>query len=70
MKHHIVSGACGFVGKNFVRHLLNTTNDIIIAIDDLSIGTHPSTWLEDKTEKKFKDISIFGKDERIIFLGN
>lgn len=67
MKHHIVSGACGFVGKNFIRHLLNTTEDKIIAIDDLSIGTHPSTWLEDKTEKKFKDITIFGKDERIYF---
>lgn len=67
MKHHIVSGACGFVGRNFVKHLLNTTNDIIIAIDDLSIGTHPSTWLEDNTEKSFKDISIFGLEERLYF---
>ena len=67
MKYHLISGACGFVGKNFVRHLLKNTDDIIIAIDDLSIGTRPSTWLEDTTEKSFKDITIFGKDERLYF---
>lgn len=67
MKYHLVSGACGFVGRNFVKHLLANTQDIIIAIDDLSIGTHPSTWLEDTTEKSFKNITIFGKDERLYF---
>ncbi|MFZ1292139.1 MAG: NAD-dependent epimerase/dehydratase family protein [Melioribacteraceae bacterium] len=67
MKYHLISGACGFVGKNFVKHFLENTSDTIIAVDDLSIGTHPSTWLEDKTSKKNNDAEIFGKDERLIF---
>lgn len=67
MKYHLISGACGFVGKNFVKHFLKNTKDIIIAVDDLSIGTHPSTWLEDKTSKKINDAEVFGKDERVVF---
>lgn len=67
MKYHLISGACGFVGRNFVKHLLKNTNDIIIAIDDLSIGLHPSSWLEDKTERKMNNVSVFTKDERLYF---
>ena len=37
MKYHLISGACGFVGKNFVKHLLKNTDDIIIAIDGFTI---------------------------------
>lgn len=67
MKYHLISGACGFVGRNFVKHLLKNTKDIIIAIDDLSIGTHPTTWLEDKTVKKLNDVEIIGSDGRLYF---
>lgn len=67
MKYHLVTGACGFVGRNTVKQLLKRTNDIILMVDDLSVGTHPSTWLEDSTRKNFKDIEIFGKDERLFF---
>lgn len=45
MKFHLVSGACGFVGRNLVKRLLQITNDYIVMVDDLSTGTHPSTWL-------------------------
>ncbi|MDH7603768.1 MAG: NAD(P)-dependent oxidoreductase, partial [Melioribacter sp.] len=67
MKYHLVTGACGFVGRNTVKQLLKRTNDIILMVDDLSVGTHPSTWLNDSVTKKFKDIEIFGKDERLFF---
>ncbi len=67
MKYHLVSGACGFVGRNTVKQLLKRTNDSIIMVDDLSVGTHPSTWLEDSLIKKIKDVEIFGKDERLFF---
>ena len=53
MRYHLVTGACGFVGRNTVKQLLKRTNDIILMIDDLSVGTHPSTWLNDTTIKKF-----------------
>ncbi|SFC31349.1 Nucleoside-diphosphate-sugar epimerase [Flexibacter flexilis DSM 6793] len=45
MKFHLVSGACGFVGRNLVKRLLKITDDYIVMVDDLSTGTHPSTWL-------------------------
>lgn len=67
MKYHLVSGACGFVGKNLVKRLLKVTQDRLFIVDDLSIGTHPSTWLEDAQMKKQGELEIFGADERIIF---
>lgn len=67
MKIHLVSGGCGFVGRNMTRRLLKTTKDKVFIIDDLSIGTHPSTWMENFTSRKFKDVEIIGQDERLYF---
>jgi UDP-glucose 4-epimerase len=65
--HHLVSGACGFVGRNMVRRLLKVTNDKIFMVDDLSIGIHPSTWLENYSCRKYRDIEVIGEDERLYF---
>jgi len=69
MKFHLVSGGCGFVGRNIVKRLLQTTNDKIIVVDDLSVGTHPSTWdwLQPYTSKFEKDIEVIGDDGQILF---
>lgn len=67
MKFHLVSGACGFVGRHTVTELLKRTNDNVIMIDDLSVGTHPSMWLPNFTSKKFKDIEIIGSEERLFY---
>lgn len=67
MKFHLVSGACGFVGRHTVTELLKRTNDNVLMIDDLSVGTHPSTWLPNFSSKKFKDIEIIGKEERLFY---
>lgn len=66
MKTHLVSGGCGFVGRNMVKRLYNTTEDRIIFIDDLSIGTHPDTWLEEKAGKTNANITFYG--DRLIFI--
>ena len=70
MKWHLVSGGCGFVGRNIVKRLLNTTTDKIIMIDDLSVGTEPSTWewLQPYISKPLKDVEVIGSDERLYFL--
>lgn len=68
MKFHLVSGGCGFVGKNMVRRLYETTDDTIIFIDNLLVGTHPSEWLEQEKVKENRDIEVFGHDERLLFL--
>lgn len=64
---HLVSGGCGFVGRNMVKRLLNTTQDRIVVVDDLSIGTHPSEWLSDFESKMNDDLEIIGNDERLLF---
>tara|TARA_Y100001935_G_scaffold238369_1_gene224871 strand:+ start:240867 stop:241910 length:1044 start_codon:yes stop_codon:yes gene_type:complete len=69
MAFHLITGGCGFVGRNFVKRLYNTTNDTIIFIDDLSVGTHPSTWLPENTpSRKAGGLEYFGDDERMIFI--
>lgn len=67
MKVHLISGACGFVGRNMVRRLIDTTGDLLFMVDDLSIGTHPSAWMEYNTSRKLEDVEIIGEQERIYF---
>ena len=35
----IVTGGCGFIGSNLIKHLLVKTRDKIISLDDYSVGT-------------------------------
>ncbi|KPK87228.1 MAG: epimerase [Bacteroides sp. SM23_62_1] len=67
MKVHLVSGGCGFVGRNMVRRLLEITEDKVFIVDDLSIGIHPSAWLDHYKAKTIKDLEIIGTDERLLF---
>lgn len=67
MKIHLISGACGFVGRNMVKRLYRTTGDKLFIVDDLSIGTHPSTWMDYSTSRMQKDLEVLGEDERIYF---
>lgn len=68
MKTHLVSGGCGFVGRNMVRRLYMNTEDRIIFVDDLSVGSHPGKWLSVAHKKNIKDMEVYGKEERLLFL--
>jgi len=68
MKTHLISGGCGFVGKNMVKRIYSTTSDRIVFIDDLSVGTHPKTWIGVPFKKNIKELEVYGEDERLIFL--
>lgn len=76
MKIHLVSGACGFVGRNMVKRILENTPDQIFIIDDLSTGIHPEKWLNltGKTTKGnleiYNDRVIFWKGDFRRFLRN
>ena len=37
-------------------------------VDDMSTGTHPSTWLDDATCRKVNGLEVFGREERLYFL--
>jgi UDP-glucose 4-epimerase len=67
MTIHLVTGACGFVGRNIVKRLYSTTDDMIFMVDDLSIGLHPSQWLDDYKSWPNKDIEVIGDDSRLYF---
>ena len=68
MKTHLISGGCGFVGRNMVKRLYKKTNDRILFIDNLSVGTHPSTWLGIPLKRKSEHIEVYGDDERLMFV--
>lgn len=67
MKIHLVSGGCGFVGRNMVKRLLQTTQDKVFMVDDLSIGRHPSEWLPNFVSTKNQDLEVIGADGRLFF---
>ena len=59
MKVHLVTGGCGFVGRNMVRRLLKTTEDYVLIVDDLSSGISPEKWLDTDPSFQNKNISFF-----------
>jgi len=66
-KTHFISGGCGFVGRNMTKRLFNTTNDNIVIVDDLSIGTEPETWFSEPLVDEINGAKIYGEDRRVIF---
>lgn len=66
MKTHLISGGCGFVGRNMVQRLASDPNNRVIFVDDLSVGTHPSTWLGKEATKTVKEAVFYG--DNLIFL--
>lgn len=67
-KTHLVTGGCGFVGRNMVKRLYHTTDARIIFVDDLSVGTHPSTWLDAPRGRSLGKGTFFGEDDRLLFI--
>jgi nucleoside-diphosphate-sugar epimerase len=67
-KTHLVTGGCGFVGRNMVKRLFNTTEDQVIFIDNLTVGTHPSEWLDAPLQSSGENYEIYGDDKRLLFL--
>lgn len=68
MAYHLVSGGCGFVGKNMVKRLYQSTDDHIIFIDNLLVGKHPDTWINEPKVETRGDLNIYGENGRLIFL--
>ncbi len=69
MKFHLVSGACGFVGRNLVKRILRDNQDKIIIVDDLSTGIHPSKWLKGQGGT-VKDLEVFEEGRVYFFHGD
>jgi nucleoside-diphosphate-sugar epimerase len=74
MKYHLITGGCGFVGRNMAKHLLRSTADAILIVDDLSVGMGPGDWpLPDHNYcgqgpvRRLDELELRGHDERLIF---
>lgn len=67
-KTHLVSGGCGFVGRNMVKRLMNNTNDRVIFIDDLSVGIDADHWLDASFVREDKNAKFYGENERMVFI--
>jgi UDP-glucose 4-epimerase len=65
-KTHLITGGCGFVGRNMVKRLFATTSDRLIFIDDLSVGTHPDTWMPAPKTAEGNGFAVY--DGRMLFV--
>ncbi len=68
MKTHLISGGCGFVGRNLVKRLLKTSEDRVVIVDDLSTGQHPDKWLPLPLSQERSDLAIYGSGNEVIFI--
>lgn len=67
MKINLVTGACGFVGRNMVKRLYSTTTDHVFMVDDLSIGIHPSEWFPNYYPSDYNGLEVLDPDKRVYF---
>jgi dTDP-glucose 4,6-dehydratase len=61
MKNMLVTGGCGFIGTNFIRHLLKDSDfkGRIINVDKLTYAGNPENLID--IEENFPGRYIFGK---------
>jgi len=53
----LVTGGMGFIGSNFVRHMLSTNKDVeLINLDDISMGANPANLKDLKKDRRYKFI--------------
>ncbi|MFN3875748.1 MAG: NAD-dependent epimerase/dehydratase family protein [Flavobacteriales bacterium] len=67
MATHLVTGGCGFVGRNMVKRL-HAQGARVVFIDDLSVGAHPDDWLGLPLSFEHREMRVYGGDERLFFI--
>lgn len=67
-KPALITGGCGFVGRNLTRRLLKEGYSLWI-VDDCSIGRHCDEWLPGAAKRRVLTERVFEYDEgRVIFI--
>ncbi|MCX8189425.1 MAG: dTDP-glucose 4,6-dehydratase [Nitrososphaeria archaeon] len=53
--HLVVTGGCGFIGSNFIRHILNSYEDVkIVNVDSLSYGSNLSNLKGIENDRRYR----------------
>ena len=68
MKYILVTGGCGFVGRNMVNRLLEDVENFLIVVDDLSSGKSPEDWLDYTSFKEEKKARLY--DDKVLFIND
>jgi UDP-glucose 4-epimerase len=68
MQFNLVSGGCGFVGRNMVKRLAKNPDNFVVFIDDLSVGTHPKNWFNLNLNEKNGNCEFYGSNKNIVFI--
>ena len=65
----LVTGGCGFVGRNVTRRLLRDGKDVWL-VDDLSTGKDPAGWLGEDYQGKpvAAGVTCFDGPQRVVFI--
>jgi len=69
MKRILVTGGCGFVGRNLIFKLLEDTNNLVVCVDSLEEFTgciHPDDWPE-FSPNDYRNFQFIKLDCRIFF---
>ena len=68
MLFHLVSGGCGFIGRNMVKRLYQKNEGTILFVDNLLVGKHPCEWLELPLVETKSNLEVYGSERRLLFL--
>ena len=65
----LVTGGCGFVGRNLTRRLLRDGKDVWL-VDDLSTGKNPADWLGEAFHGKpvAPRVTVFDGPQQVVFI--
>ena len=66
MKKILVTGGCGFIGSNFVRHIINKHTFIPVVLDNLTLCSGLSN-LRDLNSKNYIFVKGDICDEELVF---
>jgi len=56
----LITGGCGFVGRNVARRMLELGHDVVL-IDDLSTGIDPARWLGESYHRQTVESGLRGE---------
>ena len=68
MEGILLTGGCGFIGRNLTRRLLQDSEQPLQIVDNLSSGKSPDDWLELPLMRESKALKLYSNNGNIILI--